>query len=272
MRPTGRLRVLPDFLVIGAQRAGTSSLYRYLGEHPWVWPASRKETEYFSVRYDYGEDWYRAHFPLAVTRALTRAIGRGFASFEATPDYLFHPLAAERAARLVPGARIIVLLRDPVARAFSHYRHSVRLGRETLPFEEAIEREASRLEGEAERLVRDCSYRASSYLTFSYQARGFYAEQLERWFRHYPRDRVLVLRSEELFRDPAASLESIQSLLALPVSMPRAFRNYSYEGPDGTHAARREPGIDPQTRDALAQLYAPHNRRLERLLGWTSSW
>jgi hypothetical protein len=266
--PTGRLRMLPDFLVIGAQRCGTSSLYRYLGTHPQVAASFRKETEFFSVRYDYGLAWYRAHFPLEVRRAFAeRLSGRRLQAFEATPDYLFHPLAAERAAELVPNARLVALLRDPVERAFSHYRHSVRLGRERLDFASALAAEPERLAGEEERLRQDSSYRAPSYLSFSYCARGLYAEQLERWLERYPRERLLVVRSEDFFSDPPRRYSEILRFLELPDTMPPGFRNYSYREPTTPAAA-----MDSALRAELQSRFAAHNRRLEDLLGRRLGW
>src|SRR5690606_6491994 len=146
--------VLPDFLVIGAMRAGTSSLYKYMGSHPAVIPSLRKEIKYFSSEYNQkNESWYRCHFPTGLDiRLLTSMRGTRIQTFEASPDYLLHPRAAARAAKLVPEAKIIVMLRNPVDRAFSHYQHMFRLGLETLPFEEAIVQEPVRLEAEQTRI------------------------------------------------------------------------------------------------------------------------
>src|SRR5262245_42743754 len=192
--PTGGLRRLPDLLVIGAQRCGTSSLYRYLGRHPDVTPSLRKEVEYFSRRFDRGERWYRAHFALAN--------GRSRLAFEATPDYLFHPFAAQRAAGVVPGARLVVMLREPIARAWSHYHHMVALGHEPLDFDAAVAAEPDRCAPDLRRLADDPYHDPVALLRYSYVARGRYAEQLSRWREHFPADRMLVVRSEDFFADP----------------------------------------------------------------------
>ncbi len=251
--PTGRWRVLPDALVIGAQRSGTSSLYRYLGQHPDVAPSLRKEVEYFSRRYGRGELWYRAHFALDV--------GRRRLSFEATPDYLFHPLAAARAAAVVPDARLIAVLRDPVARAWSHYRHMVALGYETLGFDDAISDEEARCAPDLNRLADDPVHDPKALLRYSYVARGRYAEQLERWFAHFGRERLLVLRSEDLFADAARSFEAILDFLGLDRWRPEEFPNVSREG------SRAAAGMPSPARARLSDRFRDANRELVSLLG-----
>ncbi len=265
---TAGLRTVPDVLVLGAQRSGTSSLYKYLGRHPNVAPSLRKEIQYFSVDYPRGERWYRAHFPLGVRRWAAGVLRHPFVTFEATPDYLFDPRAPQRAHALVPDAKLIAMLRDPAERAVSHYHHSVRAGLEDLDIESALRAEKSRLDGEVERALADPAYPALALRRFSYVARGRYAEQIERWLDHYPKEQLLVLRSEELFSRPAATFERILDFLELPVWQPPEFRNYSYRGgsdPD-------YPPPPPAVADFLdAELRAP-NERLVELLGEEFRW
>ncbi|HXS47682.1 MAG TPA: sulfotransferase domain-containing protein, partial [Solirubrobacterales bacterium] len=172
-------RPLPDFLIIGAQKGGTTSLHAYLSEHRRVSPSSTKEVHFFDHAYDRGLGWYRAHFQRSAKAPLSL-------SGEATPYYLFHPLVPARVAETLPESRLIVILRDPVDRAFSHHNHELALGFEDLPFEEAIEREPERLEGEQERILEDPGYRSFAHQHHSYVSRGRYAEQLERWLAHVP--------------------------------------------------------------------------------------
>ncbi len=250
---TGDWRRLPDLLVIGAQRCGTSTLYRHLGRHPDVAPSVRKEVEYFSRRYGRGERWYRAHFALTV--------GRPRLSFEATPDYLFHPLAAERAATVVPDARLIVMLRDPVARAWSHYHHMVDLGHEPLDFEAAVAAEDDRCAADLAGLHADPLHDPVALLRFSYVARGRYAEQLTRWLSHFAVDRLLVVRSEDFFADPGSVFRRILEFLELRPWAPAAFVNASRQ--------RRPvpPPIPERCREALAGRFALPNQELVSLLG-----
>lgn len=268
-RRSDRERPLPDFLVIGAQRSGTSSLYKYLEQHPCVLSSLRKETEYFSSRWSNGEPWYRAHFPSRRRRSLEQR-RRGFdvVTFEASPNYLFHPLAPARASALVPAVKLVALLRNPVERALSHHQHEVRAGRETLRFEEALELEDQRLAGEEDRMRADPTYRSLAWERFSYLARGRYAEQLERWMALFPVERLLVLKSEDLYARPAACYGEILSFLGLPAWIPSEFRNHSYVGapPSGS------PSLSSPLRQRLAEHFAAPNRQLSSLLGRDFGW
>lgn len=251
---TARARPLPDFLILGAQKAGTTALYAYLRRHPGITGPRWKEVSYFDRHYRRGSAWYRGNFPAGRGR---RLVG------EASPSYLFHPLAPERAAALVPGARLIAILRDPVERAYSHYQHELALGREALSFEEALDREDTRMEGELERILADPGYFSHPWWNFTYVARGLYAEQLERWHAAYGRQQLLVLANEELSVDAAATYARVLEFLgAAPHeldSYPRVFdRDY--------------PALRPETRERLVAHFAGPNRRLYALLGRDLGW
>jgi hypothetical protein len=255
---TAARRRLPDYLIIGTQRGGTTSLYRYLTAHPQVAPAFTKEIHYFDLNYRRGSRWYRAHFPLEGTvRRTARVCG------EASPSYLFHPLAAARAAQLVPAARLIVLLRNPVDRAFSHYLHQVREGLESLSFEDALGHEPERLAGEQERLIRDQSYTGFSFVHYSYRARGTYADQLETWLSYFPRDQFIILSSEEFFRSPGATVRRVLSHLGVPDADLGPYRVYN-----PTDAGE----MRPETRRVLEHFYRSHNDRLYRLIDQDFGW
>jgi sulfotransferase family protein len=253
-RLTARRRPLPDFLVLGAQKAGTTALYAYLRWHPGITGPSWKEVSFFDRHWWRGEAWYRGQFPL---RAGERLVG------EASPSYLFHPLAPERARSLVPDAKLVALLRDPVDRAYSQYQHEVALGREPLSFEDALAAENDRLAGEVERLIEDPRAFSRAWWDHTYAARGRYAEQLERWLAVFPRDQLLVVPTEDLGERPADTYASILDFLgAEPYELPAYPRVFDRE---------YEP-MHPDTRAALAAAFAEPNRRLEALLGRTLDW
>lgn len=259
--PTAAWRGLPDFLIIGAQRCGTSSLYKYLGQHPGVSPSLRKEVGWFSRSFAHDLTWYRSHFSLVAPPARQR--------FEATPDYLLHPLAAERSAAALPGAKLIVLLRDPVARALSHHQHMVRLGFEDLPVMEALTREPERTAADRARIFDDPAHDPRYFLRFSYFERGLYAEQLIRWFDAYDRDRFLLLESADLYADPGATLVAVETFLGLKEWLPRDFRNYSYVGkPPGDREEARRDGAAAYLRSR----YADADAALADLVGRRLSW
>jgi len=247
-RATSRWRPLPDFLVIGAQKAGTTALYAYLRWHPAITGPSWKEVSFFDRHWWRGSAWYRGQFPLG---AGERLVG------EASPSYLFHPLAPERAHSLVPDAKLIALVRNPVDRAYSQYQHEVALGREPLSFEDALAAEEERTRGEVERLIADPRAFSHAWWDHTYAARGRYAEQLERWLAVFPRDQLLVVSTEELGERPAETYASILEFLGAEphelADYPRVFdRDY-------------EP-MRPGTRAALEATFAEPNRRLEELL------
>lgn len=253
-RATSRWRPLPGFLVIGAQKAGTTALYAYLRWHPEITGPSWKEVSFFDRHWWRGEAWYRGQFPL---RPSGRLVG------EASPSYLFHPLAPERARALVPEAKLVALLRDPVERAYSQYQHEVALGREPLSFEDALDAEEERTRGEVERLVADPHYFSRAWWDHTYAARGLYAEQLERWLAVYPREQLLVLTTDELGERTAKTYAAVLSFLG---AAPHALEEYPRVF-DRDYAPMR-----PETRAALAERFAEPNRRLETLLGRTLGW
>jgi hypothetical protein len=171
---------LPDFIIIGAQRCGTTSLYNYLTQHPLILSALRKEVHYFDNNFHKGVSWYQAFFPLISLRngyAKILSIDNSHLTGEATPYYLFHPLTPKRIAGLLPQVKLIVILRNPVDRAYSHFLHATRMGFETLSFKEAIAREAERVAAEEARLLDDQSYYSFEHQRFSYIHRGIYHRQ-----------------------------------------------------------------------------------------------
>jgi Sulfotransferase domain len=263
-RATSASRPLPDFLVIGAQKAGTTALYAYLRWHPAVLGPSWKEVSFFDRHYPRGEAWYRGHFPNQLRlRLAKRRAGTSPAVGEASPSYLFHPLAPRRALELVPDVRLIAILRNPVERAFSHYNHEVALGREPLAFEEAIEAETERLEGEVERMLREPTYFSHAWWNYTYLGRGRYAEQLERWLEVFPRDRLLVLTTDELSKAPAATYGRTLDFLGLERHLLPSFPRLN---------AREYGRLPPATRRRLVSHFAEPNARLGELLGRDLGW
>jgi Sulfotransferase domain len=263
-RASSTARALPDFVVIGAQKSGTTALYTLLSQHPALLPAALKEVHYFDLNFERGVEWYRSHFPTRV-RLERRAERLGVRAItgEASPYYLFHPDVPRRMHALLPNARLIVLLRDPVRRAISHHNHEVQDGFETLSFSEAIEAEPRRLAPFSEKSAIDRQAAAFSHLHHSYLARGRYAEQLERWFAVYPRERFLIIESGEFFDDPACAVSQVVAFLGLP---PHRLDNYRNE------TSRHPSDVDPDTQRRLYTYFAPHNERLYRLLGSDLGW
>ncbi len=263
-RATSRLRSEPDFIIAGAQRCGTTSLFRALMSHPQVArPVLHKGVNYFDINYIQGWDWYLGHFPVASLAAWrTRATGPT-RIFEASGYYLYHPFAIARLARDLPEVKVVVMLRDPVERAYSAYQHELMRGYEWESFETALDLEPERLVGEVERMRRDPGYESFSHRHHSYLHRGHYAEQLENVFANIPRERVHVLLSEDFFADPTSVFSALADFLGLVVASGLRFDQYN--------AQPRVP-MAADTEQRLREYYAPHDQALATLLGRVPTW
>ena len=264
--PTTRLRGLPDFLIIGAQRCGTTSLYRYLCEHPAVEPAVlNKGIHYFDTNHEKGTSWYRSNFPSEPYKAFIkrrRHVDRVLTG-EGSPYYVFHPLAPVWIAQELPDARFVVMLRDPVGRAYSQYQHELARGFETLGFEEALEKEDERLAGEEEHMLADPTYRSFSHQHHSYVARGRYVDQLRRWHASVAPERLLVVDSSAFFKDPDAGYREVLSFLGLA---DRSLPTYSQ-----LNAHTYDPMPDRARAFLRERLHEP-NQELTRYLDRTFPW
>ncbi|QYJ04211.1 sulfotransferase [Nocardioides panacisoli] len=260
---TARWRLAPSVIVVGAQRSGTTTLFRLLEEHPeLVRPTLSKGTGYFDDHYHRGPRWYRAHFPL---RWVARRVTSGAAprSFECSGYYLFHPLAAERIARDLPDARVVVMLRDPVARAHSAYRHEFSRGFESEPFESALALEEERTRGEAERLLTDPHHCSYEHRHHSYRGRSDYGPQLARFVEAVGRDRIHLIEAERFFADPAGEFAALQDWLGLTPWHPGPVRAWNAE--PGT------PLPDRLTRE-LSTWFETREGPLTELLGRPPAW
>lgn len=249
---TQRSRMLPDFIVIGAQKAGTTSLYDHVVAHPAVHPAIGKGIHYFDEEYNRGAAWYRSNFPIDRP---------GRTTGEASPDYLPHPNVPARVAALVPSVRLVAVLRNPAERALSHYFHNRNRGRETLSFRAAIDAEDGRLAGELERMQREPAYESEPLRHQAYRTRGLYADQLERWLEHFDRSQLLVLLSEDLDGDPDGTMAQVFTHLGLAPHRIERYRRLN---------TGRYDDLDDETLAALDDLrlfFGDSNRRLSELLG-----
>lgn len=245
----------PDFIIAGTMKSGTTWLYDCLTLHPEIERALRKEVHYFDANYHRGPAWYRCHFPHRP----------GCKTGEASPLYSWHPRAMERISQDLPRVRILLVLRDPVQRTLSHFFHEVERGRETRPIAEALEAEPTRLAGELDKMHQDSAYQSFAYSHYSYQGRSLYADQVERCFSLFGRERVLVVCAEELFAKPREALSQVFAFLQ--VDPPPAFRiaPRSNEG-------RARVAVSDTLIQRLKADFEPHNEKLYRLLERRFSW
>jgi len=260
---TASQRALPDYIVIGGQKCGTTSLHDYIKQHSNIVPPFKKDSSFFDANYFRGFPWYQAHFPLQSKMDALRAGGARFITGEVTTTYMFHPLAAERAAKHLSDVKFIALLRNPAIRAYSQYQHMKRTGRETVSFREAIEKEDERLDGILERVEKGDDEAHMIFRNFAYKSRGRYAEQLQRWFQRFPRDRFLILKSEDLFTDPKQFCKTVYDFLGLP-----DFKLEKYENANPGRYSEADTRIIRE----LEEYFAPYNQELYDLVGINFGW
>lgn len=260
-------RPAPDFVIVGAQRCGTTSLFRALAKHPAMMSnvIGAKGVHYFDTSYHQNKAWYLAHFPTQQEREKHASeVGHQAIVGEASPYYMYHPDGANRMAQTIPDTKIIVLLRNPVKRAISHHLHMVWEGHEDVKdIDEALDLESARLEGVEKMLLANPHSISRPHQHYSYLARGHYAAQLERLFQHFDRKNVLVMTTEQLISESQASLSTIQSFIGLEPDPSIALekRNAS---------SKFEPR--PQTLERLQAEYAESNKQLSRLLDIEIPW
>ncbi len=198
-------RLKPSFVIVGAQKAGTTSLYRYLIQHPNIKSSLLKEIHYFDLNYNKSLSWYHLFFPLKTKK--NNITG------EASPYYMFHPFAIERIAKVNPDIKIIVLLREPASRAISHFYHEVRLGREYLNMKEAMGRESQRLEGEQKKFRQNPYYKSHNYQYFSYRSRGLYVDQIKEIKKFFSDDKIMIIDSNDFFNKTEKVVENVLTFL-----------------------------------------------------------
>jgi hypothetical protein len=259
---TWKMRSKPGFMILGAMKSGTTSLYYYLTQHPQIVPAMTKEVHFFdggreggSDDYQKGISYYLSYFPYV------SELNGGKQTFEATPSYIFHPLVPERVHETLPNVKMVVLLRNPTQRAISHYFHKKRTGVETLPMMEAFQKEEARLKP----IFSSKDYFNKDLRDFSYKMRGHYAEQLERYFKLFPREQFLILSSEDFFTNTQDCLNRIFKFINLE-------GNVKIEDLSPKFVAKNKETVSQEVVDYLNDYFRPKNQALYQLLGTDFGW
>lgn len=264
---TAGSRMQPAFFIIGVQKGGTTSLAQYLLQHPKVVKPQRKDIYFFNnqVNYHKGISWYRAHFAHRLYQRL-HGIRKGVkdtVTFDATPNYFPVMAAAPRIKTHYPDTKLILLLRNPVERAWSNYRMSRWHGFEPLSFEEALQYEDMRVAEETEK-EKNPDYHSYVMQRLAYRTNGIYVRYLREWQKHFSPGQMLILRSEDLFEKPAEIFRQVTDFIGLPAYENVAFENFN--------KGKIEKEMDPQTRKELARFYEPYNRELYQLISRDMHW
>ncbi len=276
---TNQMRLLPDFLIIGGQRCGTTSLYYYLINYPGITSAHTKEVHFFDVNYEKGLHWYRAQFPTTIGKSYVKYVHKhSLITGEASPYYLFHPHAPRRISEVMPKVKLIALLRNPIDRAYSQHWLEAQSGYEKLSFKDAIDSEQERLAGEWEKMLEDEHYQSFNYRHYSYLARGKYVDQLQYWMNNYPKDQLLILRSEDLYTRSAEVVQQTLQFLSVfdeKIDLQgKEYKKYKLPLKSGYKGKQNSPvkNIDPGLRQYLVDYFKPYNARLKDLIGKDFEW
>lgn len=263
-RRSARFRVAPDFILIGGQRCGTTSLFMALKQHPqFVRPALHKGVNYFDVNYHRGADWYAGHFPLAAFARRGPQGGSERMAFEASGYYMFHPLALERIARDLPNIKLVAMLRDPVERAYSAWKHEYERGFEGEDFVTALSLEDKRLSGEVERMRADPMYQSYAHRHHAYRRRGEYHSLLATVLSRVASSQLHVMYSEDFFSDPVEEFRRLNDFLGAD-----EFELTKFE----RHNARPSKSMPNSARQALTEHFSQHRQALEALVGRPAPW
>jgi len=261
-------------------RAGTTSLYAYLIVHPNVLSAIKKETAFFNYAYHVNLDWYRLYFPTIMeeARIKNKRDNQILITGEATPSYLIDPRVPQRIFEKLPKMKLIILLRNPVDRAISHYHHNVLFGIETLSFEEAINQESFRINESFEEIKKDrtiyddstasyffrlLKFQPKNYFKFSYLNSGMYYEHIKNWTNVFPEEQLLILKSEDFFNNPKSCFKQVQEFLDLP---------YFDIGRYSRHFEIKYSPISDNLRNSLVKYFEPHNEKLYKFLNKDFQW
>lgn len=249
------LRVLPDLIVIGVVRSGTTSLYHYLSQHPSIIKSAYDELGYFDSNYKLGLNWYKSLFPSIFTKKNIIKKSGKFITYDVTPFYIYHNKIPQRIHQILPNSKLIVILRNPVDRSYSNYF----LGNQEKKFEEIIADEKKILN----KIDKNNEDKYYNFVHTSMLARGFYAEQLERWFKIFPKNQILIIKSEELAIETNKIMNDVFSFLGLPY----------YEISDKSKKNKIDyDAMKIETRTDLIDFFRPYNEKLYSLLGRNFDW
>ena len=252
---TSLVRSLPDVIIIGAQKSGTTSIFKYLSQHPNIEVGAPKEVHYFDNYYQYGDLWYRSHFPIKSSSCV----------LEASPNYLFFPYAAQRIHQLMPKVKLVAILRNPTERAISHYYHQVRGNAEKLPLLEALQAEEERISPLLQNLIEDETAISRDLRRYSYKKRGIYIDQLEVYWKYFDPKNLLILNYEEFCQQPEKVLEKIYSFVGVePNNSELDMSRYN------VGANKKE--ASPEVYQYLDEFFKPHNERLYSRLNQDFGW
>jgi hypothetical protein len=254
---TSFMRVLPDFFVVGVVRSGTTSLYHYLDQHPCIMKSAYDELGFFDSNFELGWNWYKSLFPTIIQKKKIEKRNGKFLTFDDTPFYIYNSIVVKRIKKKFPNAKIIVILRNPIDRAYSNYFLGVNGGKEKREFEEAIEEEMALINNRNKEELFD------EKLSETYLGRGLYAEQLKVWFKEFPKDSIKIIKSENFAEKTEDVMNDLFQFLDLP--------EYKIGNIEKKNVAKYTP-MKKETRGKLEKFFLPHNQELYNMLENDFEW
>jgi hypothetical protein len=251
---------LPDFIIIGTVRSGSTSLYYNICQHPCVLSAAYDELGFFDSNFHLGLNWYRSLFPTLFSKWLVKRKKQFAITGEDTPFYIWSPTVARRILKIIPNVKLIVLFRNPVDRAYSNYHLGVRAGSENLSFEDAIQIEIKKLDESNNKFEQDVE---KYTIPRSYISKGFYSNQLKIWLELFSPKQLIIVSTEDLESNPQKTLDKIYDFLKIPKNhklIPEKQKIASY------------PKMKDETRKFLINLYKKSNDELFTMIGKKFDW
>ena len=254
---TSFLRVLPNYLIIGAQKTGTSSLFHYLSMHPQVINSNKKEVHYFDKNFERPLNWYKQFFPF-------KFIANNYTIGEATPDYLYHPFVAQRIYNTIPEVKLIIILRNPVERVISHYFQAVRKNNEQRPIMQAL------IEEDKDEIfifneLKKNQFAIPKNVHVLYKSRSRYAEQIERYFNLFPREQIMLLSSKELLKTPNETLKKVYDFLKIK-------NDFYLREVTLMNVGTNKQEVSNEVMSYLTNYFMSYNNDLYNLLGYKFNW
>ncbi len=262
----GLLKKFPDFMVVGQMKCGTSTLFHYLKMHPEINPPKLKEVKYFDFQPFHSKFWYKGHMG---NWKWGGGKDKQFKTFDNSPTYFSVPRCAQTIHHLLPNIKIIIILRNPVDRAYSHYQMRVRKKQENLTFEEAIKEESKRIEQFKQQLsLRESSLYHAFY--YPYIRFGKYIEDVNRWYEIFPNENLLIINSGDFSKNPVSEYEKVCNFLGISkpnqeiidyINNPKSRKNVGYYEP-----------MKENTRNELTEFFKPYNKQLSKFLNRDFNW
>ena len=256
---TANSRVLPDFIIIGTVRSGTTSLYYNMCKHPSILSASTDEIGFFDSNYQLGIEWYKSMFPKKTEMNKIKEKTKFSITGEDTPFYFWKADVIDRIHKVIPDCKLIAILRNPIDRTYSNYQIGVKYGSENLSFEEAIREEKKFLENNTSQVDPELKYsRPRSYL-----AKSHYSEQIKMWHKKFPRNQLLIISTEEYTTQHQKTFDDIFRFLELPT--------HKIGNPE-KKKVEKYVSMNSNTRQRLLDYFRPYNSDLYKLIGKEFDW